>query len=89
MATNDLLIEHGGKAANFLDLSGSATHDQVIEIIHMMMTLDKIKVITINVWAGIFRCEQIGDSLALYAKFFPINKPVLVRLCGAGAEAAN
>jgi succinyl-CoA synthetase beta subunit len=89
MATDDILHALGGKAANFLDLSGGASSEQIIEILNMMMTLPQIKVILINIFAGNFRCEKISDSFALYAKHLPITKPVYIRMHGSGSTEAK
>ena len=80
MATNDLIHLYGGKPVNFLDLSGQASREQIEEMIHMLNSDPKVKVILINCFGGTMHVDLVASALALLFKHFEFNKPIVARL---------
>jgi succinyl-CoA synthetase beta subunit len=88
MATLDALALYGGSAANFLDCGGSATREQVTEIFKLLLKDDKVKVIFVNIFAGIARADVIAEGVIAAARELSLTVPVVARLCGTGADRA-
>lgn len=63
MATMDLLKLYGGSPANFLDIGGTATEDQVYNAFRIITMDPHVKVIFVNIFAGILDCAMIGEGL--------------------------
>ncbi len=86
MGTIDLINLYGGKAANFLDIGGRVTKEHVMEAFKIILSNDKVKVVLVNVFGGIVRCDIIVDSIIGAVAAVGINIPVVVRLEGNNAE---
>lgn len=82
MATLDLIKLKGGSPANFLDIGGSATADQVEFALQLMGSDDKTKVIYVNIFGGIMRCDTIATGIVRAVGKFRREIPVVVRLKG-------
>jgi succinyl-CoA synthetase beta subunit len=89
LATNDLIQLYGGKSANFLDLSGQASREQIEEMIHLLNQDPNIKVILINCYGGTMHVDLVASAMALLFKHFDFNKPIVARLQGEGADSAR
>lgn len=90
MATMDLLHHLGGAAANFLDVGGSATQDQIEEAFRIITTDKIVTVLLINIFGGIMKCDTIAAGIVQAAKNLDITIPIVVRLEGTNAlEARN
>lgn len=89
LATCDLIELQGGKAHNFLDLSGGGTHEQIIEVLHMLNENPKVKVILINIFGSIFGANRISESLVLLSKHFKLNKFFVCRIRGKWEKEAK
>ncbi|KJH47103.1 succinate-CoA ligase, beta subunit [Dictyocaulus viviparus] len=90
MATMDIIKLHGGEPANFLDVGGGATVDQVTEAFKII-TADKKKVnaILVNIFGGIMRCDVIAQGIIKAAKELELKIPIVVRLQGTKVEDAK
>lgn len=82
MATNDMISDFGGSPANFCDLGGSAYHEQIEQIIHMLNEDPAVNVIILTSFGGIFNVDKLAACLCNYSKFFTYNKPIITRLRG-------
>jgi succinyl-CoA synthetase beta subunit len=89
MATMDIIKLHGGNPANFLDIGGGATKQQVTEAIRILSKDPKVKVILINIFGGIMRCDIIALGLIAAAKELALKIPLVVRLQGTNVEIAK
>jgi len=89
MATMDIIKLHGGSPANFLDVGGGATKQQVTAAIKILSTDPQVKVILINIFGGIMKCDIIALGLLSAAKELNLKIPLIVRLQGTNVAAAK
>jgi len=82
MATMDLIQLHGGQPANFLDIGGGASKQQVIEAIKILSHDSQVKTILVNIFGGIMRCDIIALGLIAAVKELSLKIPLIVRLQG-------
>src|SRR3954462_3602343 len=68
MATMDIIKFHGGSPANFLDVGGSATGDQVIEALKILLSDQHVKAILVNIFGGIIKCDVIAHGIITAVK---------------------
>lgn len=86
MATMDIVSMHGGTPANFLDVGGSATTEQ-IEAAFKIITADPaVKCILVNIFGGIMRCDVIAEGIVSASQSLELKIPVVVRLEGTNVE---
>ena len=86
MATMDIIKIYGGEPANFLDLGGTANKDRVIEGFKIIQSDPKVKVILINIFGGIIRCDMIAEGIINAAKEINLKLTVVVRFQGTNAS---
>ncbi|MGB9690211.1 ADP-forming succinate--CoA ligase subunit beta [Thermogutta sp.] len=82
MSTMDLIMLHGGRPANFLDVGGGADLNQVIEAFRILLADSKVKAVLVNIFGGIMRCSTIAQALVEAHRTVGITVPVVVRLEG-------
>ena len=86
MATMDLIKLAGGEPANFLDVGGGATAEQVEEAFKLLLSDENVRSVLVNIYGGIARCDVIAAGIIEAAKKVKIEVPVVVRLEGTNAE---
>jgi succinyl-CoA synthetase beta subunit len=86
MATMDIIKFYGGNPANFLDVGGSATEEQVTEAFKILIADKKVEAILVNIFGGIMRCDVIAQGIINAAKTVQLSVPLVVRLEGTNAE---
>jgi succinyl-CoA synthetase beta subunit len=86
MATMDIIKFYGGYPANFLDVGGSATEEQVTEAFKILITDKKVQAILVNIFGGIMKCDVIAQGIINAAKTVHLSVPLVVRLEGTNAE---
>ncbi len=86
MATMDSIQSHGGTPANFLDVGGGATVDQVREAFKLILKDPNVKAILVNIFGGIAKCDVIADGVLQAAREVELNVPLVVRLEGTNVE---
>lgn len=89
MATMDLIAFNGGSPANFLDLGGGATKEQVLRSFELLTRDPNTKAIFVNIFGGITRCDVVAQGILDAAKQAQIRIPLVVRLVGNAADAAK
>lgn len=89
MATMDIIKHHGGEPANFLDVGGGATTEQVTKAFKMILSDENVKAIFVNIFGGIMKCDTIADGIVEAAAEVGINVPLVVRLEGTNVEAGR
>ena len=89
MATLDVIKLHGGNPANFLDMGGGASKDQVMQAFQLLNKDDAVKAILVNIFGGIMRCDVIALGLIAAATQLGLKKPVVIRLQGTNVEEAK
>ncbi|KMZ74822.1 Succinate--CoA ligase (ADP-forming) [Zostera marina] len=86
MATMDIIKLHGGTPANFLDVGGNASEQQVVEAFKILTSDDKVKAILVNIFGGIMKCDVIASGIVYAAKQVSLKVPVVVRLEGTNVD---
>ncbi len=89
MATMDMIKICGGSPANFLDVGGTATEERVTEAFRIIDQDENVKVIFVNIFGGIVRCDLIADGIINAIKSLGVNKPIVVRLVGNQSKVGN
>jgi succinyl-CoA synthetase beta subunit len=86
MATMDIIKHHGGNPANFLDVGGGATKDQVTKAFTMILSSPKVKGIFVNIFGGIMKCDVIAEGVVAATRELGLKVPLVVRLEGTNVE---
>ena len=86
MSTMDIIKLHGGEPANFLDVGGGATADQVSEGFRIILSDPEVKAIFVNIFGGIMRCDFIAEGIITAAKEIELDVPLIVRLAGTNVD---
>ncbi len=86
MSTMDLIYLEGGKPANFLDIGGGASSDVVREAVNIILMDKNVKVIFMNIFGGITRCDEVAKGLAEAFSELKIDLPIVLRLAGTNEE---
>ncbi len=86
MATNDILTVFGGQPANFLDVGGGASAQQVEEAFKIILGDPDVKAIWVNIYGGIARCDIIAEGIITAAQKVGLPVPLVVRLEGTNAR---
>ena len=86
MATMDIIKYHGAEPANFLDVGGGASVEQVTQAFKMILSDDNVKAILVNIFGGIMKCDTIAEGIIAAAKEVGIEVPLVVRLEGTNVE---
>jgi len=86
MATMDIIKFYGGEPANFLDVGGGATEEQVTEAFKILITDKNVKAILVNIFGGIMKCDVIAQGIINAANTVKLAVPLVVRLEGTNVE---
>ena len=86
MSTMDIIKLHGGEPANFLDVGGGASAEQVAEGFRIILSDPEVKAIFVNIFGGIMRCDFIAEGIITAAKEIEIGVPLIVRLAGTNVD---
>lgn len=86
MATMDIIKNNGGEPANFLDVGGGADVNKVREAFKIILTDPKVKVIFVNIFGGIVRCDLIAKGVLEASDEVPSDRYIVVRLDGTNVE---
>src|SRR6201993_2338682 len=86
MATMDIIKFYGGNPANFLDVGGGATEEQVTEAFKILIADKNVKAILVNIFGGIMKVNVIAQGIINAAKTVKLSVPLVVRLEGTNVE---
>ena len=89
MGTMDTIKYFGGAPANFLDVGGTATQERVSNAFKIILADPEVKVVLVNIFGGIVRCDLIAEGIVAAIKDVGVNVPVVVRLEGNNAELGS
>ncbi|WP_415277894.1 malate--CoA ligase subunit beta [Candidatus Pelagibacter sp. Uisw_094] len=89
MASMDMIKLAGGEPANFLDVGGGATPEKIVKAFKLILMDKKVKVILINIFAGINRCDWVAEGIIQALQKIDINMPLIIRLAGTNVEKGN
>src|ERR1700704_1283411 len=86
MATMDIIKFYGGRPANFLDVGGGASAEQVTGTFQILVPGKNVKAILVNIFGGIMKCDVIAQGIINAAKTVKLGVPLVVRLEGTNVE---
>ena len=86
MATMDIIQHYGGKPANFLDVGGGASKEQVTAAFRIILNDPNVKAILVNIFGGIMQCDIIAEGIVAAVKETHLTLPLVVRLEGNNVE---
>lgn len=86
MSTMDIIQLYGGSPANFLDVGGGATREQVAAAFKLLLGDSNVKGVLVNIFGGIMRCDVIAQGIVEAAKEVNLNVPLVVRLEGTNVD---
>jgi succinyl-CoA synthetase beta subunit len=86
MATMDIIKFYGGEPANFLDVGGGATEEQVTEAFKILIADKHVKAILVNIFGGIMKVDILAQGIINAAKSTRLSVPLIVRLEGTNVE---
>ncbi len=86
MATMDMIKVSGGSPANFLDVGGGASTEQVTNAFRLIVSDPNVKAILVNIFGGIMRCDVIAEGVVEAVKAIGLKVPLVVRMEGTNVE---
>ena len=86
MATMDVIQQVGSAPANFLDVGGGGSEEQVAEAFKLIVSDPDVKKVLINVFGGILRCDVVAGGVVSAYKEIDVKVPIVVRMTGTNAE---
>ncbi|MES1194252.1 MAG: succinate--CoA ligase subunit beta, partial [Opitutus sp.] len=89
MSTMDIIKHYGGSPANFLDVGGGASKDQVQAAFKIILTDPNVKGILVNIFGGIMDCNTIATGVVAAARELGLKIPLVVRLEGNNVAAGK
>ncbi len=89
MASMDMIKLAGGEPANFLDVGGGATPEKIVKAFKLISMDSKVKVILVNIFAGINRCDWVAEGIVQALSKIEIKHPLVIRLAGTNVEKGN
>jgi succinyl-CoA synthetase beta subunit len=86
MATMDIIKQMGGEPANFLDVGGGASDEQVIKAFTLMLSDPHVRAVLVNIFGGILRCDIVARGMIEVSKQMEIKVPVVIRMRGTNVD---
>jgi succinyl-CoA synthetase beta subunit len=86
MATMDIIQYAGGSPANFLDVGGGATQEQIEHAFEILLSDKNVKAIFINIFGGILRVDRLATGVVAAARNLDVKVPIVLRLEGTNVE---
>jgi len=86
MATMDIIKYAGGSPANFLDVGGGASADQVKNAFRILLSDRNVKAVLINIFGGILRCDTLATGVVAAARDLNVQVPIVVRMEGTNVD---
>lgn len=86
MATMDIIKLAGGEPANFLDVGGGASAEQIENAFRILLADKGIRAVLINIFGGILRCDRLAEGLIQAVKSLQVDVPVVIRMEGTNVE---
>jgi succinyl-CoA synthetase beta subunit len=86
MATMDIIQYAGGSPANFLDVGGGATQEQIEQAFRILLSDENVKAIFINIFGGILRVDRLATGVVAAARNLNVTLPIILRLEGTNVE---
>lgn len=86
MATMDIIKLHGGEPANFLDVGGTASKENVTQAFKIILKDPRVKGILVNIFGGIMKCDVIAEGIIAATQDLKLHVPLVVRLEGTNVQ---
>ena len=86
MATMDIIKLSGGEPANFLDVGGGATADQIRNAFKILMSDKNVRAVLINIFGGILRCDILAQGVVAAVRELDVKVPIVIRMEGTNVE---
>jgi succinyl-CoA synthetase beta subunit len=86
MATMDIIKLSGGSPANFLDVGGGASADQIKSAFKILTSDPAVRAVFINIFGGILRCDILATGVVAAARELQLKLPVIVRMEGTNVD---
>ena len=86
MATMDIIKLTGGEPANFLDVGGGASAEQIRSAFKILMSDKKVKAVLINIFGGILRCDVLAQGVIAAVKELDVQVPIVIRMEGTNVD---
>jgi succinyl-CoA synthetase beta subunit len=86
MATMDIIKHAGGSPANFLDVGGGASAEQIQNAFRILLSDKNVKAVLINIFGGILRCDTLATGVVAAARELKVPVPIVVRMEGTNVE---
>ena len=86
MATMDIVKYAGGNPANFLDVGGGASEEQIKNAFRILLSDANVKAVFINIFGGILRCDRLANGVVGAARDLAIQLPIVIRMEGTNVE---
>jgi succinyl-CoA synthetase beta subunit len=86
MATMDVIKLAGGEPANFLDVGGGASADQIRNAVRILTADRNVRAVFVNIFGGILRCDILAEGLVAAVKELNVTLPIVIRMEGTNVE---
>ncbi|MCX6635204.1 MAG: ADP-forming succinate--CoA ligase subunit beta [Acidobacteria bacterium] len=86
MATMDIIKYAGGSPANFLDVGGGASAEQINSAFHILLSDKNVRAVLINIFGGILRCDTLASGVVAAARELKVQVPIVVRMEGTNVN---
>ncbi|MFY9752660.1 MAG: ADP-forming succinate--CoA ligase subunit beta, partial [Candidatus Acidiferrales bacterium] len=86
MATMDIIKLSGGSPANFLDVGGGASEEQVKNAFRLLLSDPNVKAVFVNIFGGILRCDVLASGVVNAARELKFKLPVVIRMEGTNVD---
>jgi succinyl-CoA synthetase beta subunit len=89
MATMDVIKLAGGEPANFLDVGGGATAEQIKNAVRILTSDRNVRAVFINIFGGILRCDILAEGLVAAVKELHVTLPIVIRMEGTNVDTGK
>jgi succinyl-CoA synthetase beta subunit len=86
MATMDIIKLAGGEPANFLDVGGGASAEQIEQAVRILTSDASVRAVLINIFGGILRCDRLAEGVIQAARALNVSLPIVIRMEGTNVE---
>ncbi|MDE0831363.1 MAG: succinate--CoA ligase subunit beta, partial [Vicinamibacterales bacterium] len=86
MATMDIIKLAGGEPANFLDVGGGASAEQIRAAFQILLSDTQVKAVLINIFGGILRCDVLAEGVIAAVTELGVDVPVVIRMEGTNVD---
>jgi succinyl-CoA synthetase beta subunit len=86
MATMDIVKYAGGSPANFLDVGGGASAEQIQNAFRILLSDKNVQAVLINIFGGILRCDRLAEGVVAAARELNVKVPIVIRMEGTNVD---